>query len=45
MATPTMTSRASSGARAIEKSVVGQVISRSVSEPGLKRTVGRESPK
>ncbi len=40
-----MTSRASADAWLIENSVAGHVISRSVSEPGLKRTYGRERPK
>ncbi len=45
MATPTTMSRSSSDGWASENSVAGQTISRSVRDPGLKRTYGRDRPK
>ena len=45
MATPTMRSRCSASARVSMNSVAGQITSRSVSEPALNRTFGRDSPK
>jgi hypothetical protein len=45
MATPMIRSRGRPPLRATENSVAGHTISRSVSEPLLYRTYGRDSPK